>query len=276
MIKIAFFDVDGTLLRMGHKELSDRTREALISLQQNGVKICMATGRGYLSAPRFPGIEFDALLTFNGSYVKVGDQIIFKCPLDRDDKLQILRNLREMHRAVAISNEHFIITDGTDPDLDQYFRFGNETLHIEPRFDALVQEDIYQMMCSCREEEYAQILKGTHHIQITAWWDRAADIIPLECGKGNAVRAVLDHFGFSKAEAIAFGDGINDIEMLEAVGTGVAMGNAKDEVKAHACCTCKSVEEDGVYDYCIEHRLIEMRGSAGAEWCDGLLAETLA
>ena len=65
MIKIAFFDVDGTLLKMGHKELSERTLHALTSLHQNGVKLCMATGRGYLSAPRFPGIDFDALLTFN-------------------------------------------------------------------------------------------------------------------------------------------------------------------------------------------------------------------
>lgn len=81
MIKIAFFDVDGTLLKMGHKELSERTLHTLISLRQNGVKLCMATGRGYLSAPRFPGIDFDALLTFNGSYVTVGDEIIFKCRL---------------------------------------------------------------------------------------------------------------------------------------------------------------------------------------------------
>lgn len=234
---------------MGHKELSERTLHALISLRQNGVKLCMATGRGYLSAPRFPGIDFDALLTFNGSYVTVGDEIIFKCPLDRMDKLQILQNLKGMHRAVAISNEHFIITNGTDPDLEQYFRFGNEMLKIDKRFDERVREDIYQMMCACREEEYERILYGTHHTQITAWWDRAADIIPLECGKGNAVRAVLQHFGFTKEEAIAFGDGVNDIEMLEAVGTGVAMGNAKDEIKAHATCTCRSVEEDGVYDF---------------------------
>ena len=47
MIKIAFFDVDGTLLKMGHKELSERTLHALTSLRQNGVKLCMATGRGY-------------------------------------------------------------------------------------------------------------------------------------------------------------------------------------------------------------------------------------
>ena len=167
MIKIAFFDVDGTLLKMGHKELSERTLHALISLRRNGVKLCMATGRGYLSAPRFPGIDFDALLTFNGSYVTVGDEIIFKCPLDRMDKLQILQNLKGMHRAVAISNEHFIITNGTDPDLEQYFRFGNEMLKIDKQFDERVREDIYQMMCACREEEYERILYGTHHTQIT-------------------------------------------------------------------------------------------------------------
>lgn len=98
---------------------------------------------------------------------------------------------------------------------------------------------------------------GTENTQITAWWDKAADIIPLNCGKGNAVNAVLNYYGLSKDEAIAFGDGRNDIEMLEAVGTGVAMGNAIDEVKARADVICKSVEEDGVYHYCLEKKLFK-------------------
>ena len=68
---------------------------------------------------------------------------------------------------------------------------------------------------------------------------------------------MLNYYGLSKDEAIAFGDGRNDIEMLEAVGTGVAMGNAIDEVKARADVTCKSVEEDGVYHYCLEKKLIK-------------------
>ena len=114
-------------------------------------------------------------------------------------------------------------------------------------------------MCSCQKDEHSQILSGASHSQITAWWDKAVDIIPLNSGKGNAVAAVLRHYGFSKDEAIAFGDGHNDIEMLEAVGTGVAMGNAKDEVKAKADFVCKSVEEDGIYHYCIENKLIFLK-----------------
>ena len=178
MIKIAFFDIDGTLLKMGNKEPTDKTVKALNSLRQNGILLCMATGRGYLSIPKFKDITFDVLLTFNGSYVMAGEKIIFRNPLNNNDKHQIIQNLNKMNRAAAISNEHFIVTNGTDEHLEEYFKFGNETLTIADNFDELCKEDIYQIMCACRKEEYAQILQGTEDTQITAWWDKAADIIP--------------------------------------------------------------------------------------------------
>lgn len=256
MIKIAFFDVDGTLLRLGHKELSANTAAALRQLHQNGIILCMATGRGYTGVPHFDGIDFDVRLTFNGSFVTKGNDIIFKNPINEYDKYQIISNLKQMNRAIAISNEHMIVTNGTDPDLEQYFAFGSEKLKIADNFDDISKTDIYQIMCSCQKDEHSQILSGAPHSQITAWWDKAVDIIPLNSGKGNAVAAVLRHYGFSKDEAIAFGDGHNDIEMLEAVGMGIAMGNAKDEVKAKADFVCKSVENDGIYHYCVENKLI--------------------
>ena len=256
IIKLAFFDVDGTLLRLGHKELSANTAAALRQLHQNGIILCMATGRSYTGVPHFDGIDFDVLLTFNGSFVTAGNDIIFKNPINEHDKYQIISNLKQMNRAIAISNEHMIVTNGTDPDLEQYFAFGSEKLKIADNFDEISRTDIYQIMCSCQKDEHSQILSGAPHSQITAWWDKAVDIIPLNSGKGNAVAAVLRHYGFSKDEAIAFGDGHNDIEMLEAVGIGVAMGNAKDEVKAKADFVCQSVENDGIYHYCVENKLI--------------------
>ena len=97
MIKIAFFDVDGTLLKLGSKEPSPKTVQALQQLQANGVLLCMATGRGYLSIPHFEGVDFDIWLTFNGSYVRSKDTVLFKNPLDADDKHKILQNLKQMH-----------------------------------------------------------------------------------------------------------------------------------------------------------------------------------
>lgn len=256
MIKIAFFDVDGTLLKMGGKEPSKKTISTLKQLQKKGILLCMATGRSYPVIPNFEGIDFDVLLTFNGSYVRNKKEVIFKNPLDNDDKNIIIQNLKNMNRAIAISNEKWIVTNGIDKDLEQYLAFGNVEIIISKEFDMLCKENVYQIMCSCKKDEYMDILQGTHNTQITAWWDKAVDIIPINCGKGNAVNAILDYYGFSKDEAIAFGDGENDVEMLEAVGTGIAMGNAKDEVKAKADFACQSVENDGIYHYCLDNNLI--------------------
>ena len=64
-------------------------------------------------------------------------------------------------------------------DRAQYFSFGSEKLVISEHFDALCEVEIYQNMCSCNSAEYTQILQGTHATQITAWWDKAVDIIPV-------------------------------------------------------------------------------------------------
>ena len=177
MIKIAFFDVDGTLLKMGGKEPSKKTISTLKQLQKKGILLCMATGRSYPVIPNFEGIDFDVLLTFNGSYVRNKKEVIFKNPLDNDDKNIIIQNLKNMNRAIAISNEKWIVTNGIDKDLEQYFAFGNVEIIISKEFDMLCKENVYQIMCSCKKDEYMDILQGTHNTQITAWWDKAVDII---------------------------------------------------------------------------------------------------
>ena len=154
MIKIAFFDVDGTLLQLGSKEPSPKTVQALQKLRANGVLLCMATGRGYLSVPHFESVDFDIWLTFNGSYVRSKDTVLFKNPLDVDDKYRILQNLKQMHRAAAISNEHFIVTNGTDPDLAQYFSFGSEKLMVSDRFDAKLSKNMLAITIPAQDTKY--------------------------------------------------------------------------------------------------------------------------
>ena len=67
-IKIAFFDIDGTLIDMNTKVMTKKMEETLIRLKRNHVILCIATGRPLRNVPRFPGIEFDVFLTFNASY----------------------------------------------------------------------------------------------------------------------------------------------------------------------------------------------------------------
>ena len=255
-IKIAFFDVDGTLVDFQKKDITEKTRQALNALRANGIQICIATGRTPVTVPRFEGVTFDAYLTFNGAYCYDAQGPIFSRTIPAADVKTIIQNAAALHRSICVSTNTELGANGWEQNLADYFAIGNLTLEPSPAFDRLAAGQVYQLMVGTPKEEYAALMRGVSGAQIAAWWDRAIDVIPTNTGKGVGVQAVLEHYGLTKDQAMAFGDANNDIEMLRAVGTGVAMGNASQELKAVATCVCRSCSEDGIYWYCKEQGLI--------------------
>ncbi|MDO4501447.1 MAG: HAD family hydrolase [Erysipelotrichaceae bacterium] len=258
MYKIAFFDMDGTLLRFHHKNPTENTIKALRALQQKGVLVAVATGRPASNVPKIEGFEFDLFLTFNGSYCFMKDGTeIFSNPLDSEDVAKLIDNANRINKPLTIAGVDFMVSNWKDENLQEYFNIGSSELIVSNEFTELSKHKVYQMMSSVGPDDYDDILEGTKNTTIVAWWDKAGDIIPKTGGKGVAVKAVLDYLNIDVSEAIAFGDGFNDKEMLKAVGNGVAMGNAKDDVKAIANNICLSVDEDGVYHYLKDNMIIE-------------------
>ena len=255
--KILFFDIDGTLIDMNRKKISDKMLEALTRLKERGILLCLATGRGPKEVPVFPGVEFDAYLTYNGSYCFDGRQTIYSSPIPTEDVKRVIKNASGIGRPVSAATKDRLLANGSDKDLEDYYAISKAELIVAPDFDDVVnREAVYQLMVGCRESEYDSLMKDAPGAALTAWWDRAVDIIPAGGGKGLGIEKVLSYYGLTKEEAIAFGDGTNDIEMLQAVGTGIAMGNATENVKDIADAVCKSVSEDGIYHYCLDHKLI--------------------
>ena len=82
---------------------------------------------------------------------------------------------------------------------------------------------------------------------------------PAKASKGNALRWLGAHLGFSMANAMAFGDSLNDLSMLTAAGHGVTVANAREDVRALVPATCPSNQEDGVARYIEQHILQEVR-----------------
>lgn len=255
-IRIIFFDIDGTLVDMQTKRISAKTIEALQRLKENGIKICIATGRSPISLPTFDGVDFDAYLTFNGSYCYNQSGPIFSNPIRTEDVQRIIQNAAGIGRPVSVATKDRLAANGLDDDLAEYYSFAHQVLTVAEDFETVLLEEIYQVMLGCRESDYPAILDGVQGAKITAWWDRAVDIIPANGGKGMGIQKILDYYRLDKSEAMAFGDGNNDIEMLEAVETSVAMENASPGLKAVADDICGHVAQDGVYHYCLEHGLI--------------------
>lgn len=255
-IKIIFFDIDGTLIDMQSKHISPCTVEALHRLRANGIRLCIATGRAPVTLPDFGGVEFDAYLTFNGSLCYAGADTIYSRPINGADLQRLIQNAASLGRPVAAATRDRIAANGTDTDLADYFAIANEKPDLTADFDAVCRQSVYQLMLGCRAKDYPAILQGVGGAKIAAWWDRAVDVIPADGGKGIGIKKVLAYYGLDKSQALAFGDGNNDLEMLDAVGTGVAMANASPELKALADAVCPSVAEDGIWQYCTAHGLI--------------------
>lgn len=256
MTKIIFFDIDGTLVDMERKVISTKTLETLQRLKENNILLVISTGRAPVSLPDFKD-HFDAFSTFNGSYCFNNKETILTNPIPKKDVQTLIHNATMMHKPVAISTKDILVANGDrDPDLAEYFSFSKSKINVSLEFEEFAKQDVYQVMMSGRKEQYPEILKNIKQAKIAAWWDRAVDIIPSTSGKGIAVNHILDYYNINKSESLAFGDGNNDIEMLEAVGTGVAMKNASNELKAIADDICGDVKDDGIYHYCLEHHLI--------------------
>lgn len=254
--KIIFFDIDGTLIDMKKKQISCKMIETLKRLKEKNIIICIATGRAPMTLPHFDNIQFDVYLTFNGSYCYNQDHIIFSNPLQTDDVDAIIKNAAAIQRPLSLAAKDRQAANGKDEDLVEYYGFANREVEITDDFDEAAKEEIYQIMLGCREKDHPQLLTGVRRARITAWWDRAVDIIPADGGKGVGIEKVLEHYHLNKSDAMAFGDGNNDIDMFQAVGRGIAMANASSQLKEIADDICGDVSEDGIYHYCLEQRLI--------------------
>lgn len=256
-VKIVFFDIDGTLINYGAQNLTEKTFKALKELKKNGVKIVLATGRAPVSLPEFDDLVFDAKICFNGSLCFTNEEIIYSNPINKTDVYQLVDNATKLGKVSSIATKNKIAANGIEESLKDYFSIANLILNFTPDFDnVLKNEDVFQVMLAATKDEYSDLLDKTNDVKIAAWWDKAVDIIPKNGGKGQGIRKILEYFNISKDDAMAFGDGNNDLEMFSEVKYSIAMANASNDLKNKSFDICKDVKEDGVYYYLKDNNII--------------------
>ena len=244
--KIVFFDIDGTIMNMGSTDLTMPVKKAIRSLQDNGIKVFVATGRPHYSVPVFDEVHFDGFMCFNGAYCFDSESVIHTCSLDKADMHTVTANAKRLGYATQIATAERMGCNMYQEELDRYIRHTRRKCEIIPDFDMALEDEVFLMMVAAGEEHDKALLENTTRLRTARWCDWAVDIISVDCGKARGIEAILDHYGFKREESMAFGDGHNDMDMIEYAGIGVAMGNAKDEVKAVADYVTDSCEDDGV------------------------------
>ena len=253
-MKILFFDIDGTLVSFRNHLIPQSAVDAIASAKAKGHKIIISTGRPQAFIDNLSQIEskgcVDGYITMNGAYTFVGNQVISAHPIPNEDARDIIMYCREAGVATIYVSEKDIWL--YRPSL-LYQSIFNDQLQIKvnPTHSTLdemelAHKNLYQItpfLNVSQEQELSSRLEGS---EMARWHPDFLDIMGAGNTKRKGVEAVCRYFHADISDTIAFGDGGNDIPMLKYAGTGVAMGNASDEVKRVADYIAPHIEEDGL------------------------------
>ena len=252
--RLAAIDLDGTLLGSDHA-LSPGNAAAVRRAASAGAKIVLASGRQWRTIDAFAG-QLDLppeapIIAYNGAMIRThGGETWFHQPLPAEASEAIVRYCvaNGYHLNLYHDDTLYVQNDtvwgrlyrertGTVPHITDLARFDGE------RPTKLLLIDTLET--TNRLLVHFQVEFG-RSLYITKTEDEFLEFMDPDINKGAALKETAERLGVTAAQCVAFGDSYNDLPMVEWAGMGVAMGNARAELKAVAERVAPTADEDGV------------------------------
>ncbi len=244
--KIVFLDIDGTIVDH-EKKIPAETKQAVKRLKENGVHVAIATGRApFMIEDIRRELNIDSYVCFNGQYVVLEGKTVYEHPLTVEQLSALTKKAEQSgHPMVFLNHEEMRASVKEDPFItDSLSSLKVAYPEVDP--DYFYKKQIYQALLFCEDQEEKAYQDQDDSFTLIRWHDYSCDVLPGGGSKAVGVEKLIEASGLSSADAYAFGDGLNDIEMIKHVGTGVAMGNAVPELKAVADHIIGNVDEAGL------------------------------
>lgn len=260
-IRAAFFDIDGTLVSLKTRVYPPSARDAIARLRARGIACFVATGRSRFEIQEehlLDGIAFDGILTNNGqdAYDAEG-KLLYGHPIDPQDVRAVLDWVDSNNCACwMVSDRQSLLNH-----LDARVLAAMESIHTAPPpigdLRPLLDGPVFKIVLFLTPEEMRAPIACAAHTRATQWFAQGHDLIAKDGGKRTAMLHTLARLGLTAEEAIAFGDSENDLEMLQAAGIGVAMGNATPQIRAAADYITKDCDADGIFHALMHFGLLD-------------------
>lgn len=249
--KIVFLDVDGTITNHEDGSIPRSTMEAIKILKSKGIEVVAATGRPLSMCRELQDLGIETFITANGGYAKHEKIVIHKVPMDKNVLSEIMDFARSQNNGLSFYTEDFYMNGVKEKEILtalketlslNYYPITNHSIH---------EEEVFLLCLFATDEVVKKYKRKFPHLTFKRWHPYVLNVLQENVSKSLAIVKTLDFFGIDKSEAIAFGDGENDIDMLELVGLGIAMGNGNKKLKDVADFVTKKSSEDGIH-YALE------------------------
>ena len=274
--KSIFLDVDGTLVS-GHATMNPKVVEAINRARQNGHYVFICTGRNKTGIKyELAKADFDGIIASAGSYVEIDNKVIHsvyfnKLLVDKISKVFDENNIYYNYECTDVTYmskkmvELFIggvNFESGNIELEKMMQEEFKKFSIQD-LSLYNNQDIHKLCFIATDQNDVERAKkqlgDDVNMVIHDIFDATTingELISKVDNKATAIKQVIDYLGIDKKDTIAFGDSMNDYEMINFVECGIAMGNACKELKEVASRVCRSVDEDGIYYEFIELGLI--------------------
>lgn len=259
MIKLVLSDVDGTLVPLGKKHVSERTLAAIRRLQEGGIRFGLATGRDEVElVKQFAGHTepFDTGILSNGKKIKVDGEIVRLSLLDNEGLRCMARLITEYPQSfvtayplAATADNAIYCVGATEEEVAPW----SKKYAFRPMIvDEFPDIEVLGATIACPHEEPVMleiIERGRElcpqfdFVRPAAKW---TDIVPKGVNKGTALAWLLDKLGLEQDEVVMFGDADNDLAILEFLENAVVVQNATPAAKAAASVEIGHVKDDAV------------------------------
>ena len=254
MKKAIFFDIDGTLvdIRGGIHEISERVAKIIKKLQSHGHYVFIATGRPYAFLDdKLKNFGFDGFILANGAQVVIDGETVYSDPIKKRIVNEITAEFEERKIQHILEGDTYSYMKES---CREYYAFYDEVgvSREYMKSDYNIEEvDAHKVEVWCPDEATLDICLSVikrnpecgHFSSIN---NKIVEIYSKQNTKAMGILKAIEYLNIPVDNTYAFGDGTNDIEMLEFVGCGIAMGNASEEVKKYANEITDSVHNDGV------------------------------
>ncbi len=243
-MKLLFTDLDGTLLNNA-SQVSPGTRAFLNEFLAAGNRLILSSGRpkdSVLEVKNRAGLSQPGILLscYNGAQIYDCDSrrtiMAKRLPLSYVSYLQEQAANYDLH--IQTYQENAVVSPADDEEIRFYRVRIHLPLVVSPILtDALTEEPYKMLAASLHDHGKLEAFRlgisdwSEGKIQTIYSNDMYLELFRQDAGKGNALRFLCDHFDVPLSDAYAAGDAQNDISMLQAAGTGIAMCNAPDQVK---------------------------------------------
>ncbi len=246
-------DLDDTLLDRD-LVLSPRVEGVIREIMQSGVMVTLSTGRMFQSALPYAlrlGIDIP-IICYQGALIKDPNtrQVLFHQPVPLREARQVIEIVRRwgLHINVYVDDELYV--ESITPEARRYVDIARVPLHPVGDLLTFLTEPPTKLVIVSDEASIDRAmaeLRATfgETIYITKSLPIFCEIAHAGCNKGNALAALASGLGVAQHETVAIGDGLNDLEMVQWAGLGIAMGNAPAELIEAADIITGTIKEDG-------------------------------